>query len=183
MFHAPWLRHRSRNVNDSGKRINLCRRSANLLHVVHAVLHAEDESAGRKQRTQHACGCRIVRGLHAKQNNFRGAHRAEFCGRFDSDAFLKLQCVEEKSVLLDRLDKGGTPYHHYWRACARQQSAEVSAYGACTNDGNFWPVFLGGHGVTTLISRSMSRSVLYKCGETRMFPSRRLTITFSFRNR
>src|SRR6266478_10245599 len=182
MFHAPGFGHGSRNVNDGGKRINPCR-SANLFHIVHAVLHAKDERAGSKQRSQRVRRRCVVRGLHAKQNNFRAANGAEFGGGFDSYTFLKPHCIEEESVLLDGFDKRRTSDHHHRRTRARQQSAEISPHGARTNNGNLWPVLLRGHGVTTLISRSMSRSVLYKYGETRMLPSRKLTTTFSFRRR
>src|SRR6266566_3533562 len=182
MFHAPGFGHGSRDVNDRRKRVNRGG-SANLLHVVHAVLHAKDERTGSKQRSQRVRRRCVVRGLHAKQNNFRAANGAEFGGGFDSHTFLKLQCIEEEFVLLDGFDKRRTPDHHHRRTRARQQSAKVSAHGARANDRNFWPVFLRGHGVTTLISRSMSRSVLYKYGDTRMLPSRKLTTTFSFRRR
>src|SRR4029077_17162963 len=120
---------------------------------------------------------RIVRGLHAKKNNLRPPHRAQFRGRFHSHTFLNLQRIQKKSVLLDSLHKRRPPDHHYRRARTRQQSSEVSAHSPRPNDGNLWPGFLLAHGVTTLMSRSMSRSVLYKCGETRMFPSRKLTTT------
>ncbi len=75
---------------------------------------------------------------------------------------MELQCVEEKSVLLYGFDKGRPPDHHHRRTRARQKSAEISAHGARTNDGNLWPALLLDHGVTTLMSRSMSRSVLNK---------------------
>ncbi len=38
------------------------------------------------------------------------------------------------------------------------------------------------HAVTTEIKRSMSRSVLYRCGETRMLPCRRLVMTPALRS-
>src|SRR5260370_16106353 len=182
MLHPPGFRHRSRNVYNRWQRIDR-RRGANLLHVVHAILHAEDQRAGSKQRSQ-LPRCRgVVRGFYAEENNFRTAHRAKFGGRFNSHTLLKLQRVEEKPVLLHSFNKRRTPDHHRRRPRARQQSAEVSAHGPRTNHRNLWPPSLFGHGVTTPMSRSMSRSVLYRWGETRMLPSRRLTTTFSLRRR
>ena len=54
---------------------------------------------------------------------------------------------------------------------------------ASAYDRDFWPVTgIGVHVVITEIRRSMSRSVLKRYGETRMLPSRRLTMTFSLRS-
>ena len=97
-----------------------------------------------------------------KRGQFPAAHRVEFSGYLDSHTFLKLQRVEEDSVLPYGLDKCRAPNHDDRSARARQHPAEVPANGARANDRNFRPVFLLAHGVTTLISRSISLSVLYK---------------------
>ena len=89
MLHASRFRHRSRDVHDRGERINRSRR-ANLLNIVHAILHAQNKSAGSKQWSQRTRGRCVVCRLHTEKNNLRAAHRAEFRGRFDSHAFLKL---------------------------------------------------------------------------------------------
>src|SRR6266852_6703737 len=179
MLHPARFRYGSGHIDDRRKRFDRSR-GANLLHVIHAVLKTEDQRVWREQRRNGACGGRVVRGLHAKENNFRSPNCAQVRGHFDVYTFLKVQGVEEKSVLLYGLDKRGPPDHHHRSAGARQQSAEVTAHGARSDDGNSWPGFRGCHAVITLIRRSMSRSVLYRCGETRMFPSRKLTTTFSF---
>src|SRR6267378_3808617 len=181
MLHPARFRNGSSHIDDRRKRFHRGG-GANLLHVVHAVLKTEDQRVWCEQRRNGASGRRVVRGLHAKENNFRPANRAPFRGCFDAHTLLKVQCVEEQPVLLHRLNKRRPPDHHDRSARAREQAAEVTAYGAGTYDGNSWPGFRGCHAVITLMSRSMSRSVLYRCGETRMFPSRKLTITFSSRS-
>src|SRR6267378_1370675 len=180
MLHPARFRNGSSHINDRRKRFDRgC--GPNLLHVVHAVLKTEDQRVWCEQRRNGACGRRVVRGLHAKENNLRAANRAQVRGRFDAHTLMKVQGIEEKSVLLYGLDKCGPANHHHRGARASEQAAEVTAYGARSDDGDFWPGFLGCHAVITLIRRSMSRSVLYRCGETRMLPSRKLTTTFSFR--
>src|SRR5258708_10800589 len=182
MLHASWCRHRSRNVNDRRERVDR-RRGANLFRTVHTVLHAEDQRAGSQQRSQRTRRRCVVCSLYAEENNLRTARCAEFGRRLNSHTLLKLQRVEEESVLLYGFDKGRASNHHHRRTRARQQSTEVATHGPRANDRNFWPALLPAHGVTTLMSRSMSRSLLYKCADTRMLPSRRLTTTFSFRRR
>src|SRR5690349_16449879 len=110
-------------------------------------------------------------------------HCGNFRGCFDADFLLELQRVEEERVFLDGVYKWRTPDHIDGRARAGEQTSKISADGARTDDGNPGPRPRFGHGVITLIRRSMSRSVLYKCGETRIFPSRKLTMTFSLRRR
>src|SRR5260370_272363 len=81
---------------------------------------------------------------------------------FGPTTLLDRHFVQYKSALHYGSDKGRTPDHHHRRARTRQKSAEISTHGAGTNYGNLRPAFLLGHGVTTLMSRSISRSVLYK---------------------
>src|SRR5438270_572852 len=182
VFDSARFGHRSGDVNDAGKRVNFGG-SANLFHVVYAILHTQDECALRKQWRDGARRRGIVGGLHAEQNELRVAHRANFRGSLDADFFLKLQGIEEQPVFLDRINKGRAADHGYRRTRSGQQTSKISADGAGTDDGNSGPRLRFAHGVITLMSRSMSRSVLYRCGETRMLPSRRLTITFSLRRR
>jgi len=75
-----------------------------------------------------------------------------------------LQCIEEESFFLTASTQTPHSRSSLPATRARQQSAEVSTHGARTNDGTFGQPGQLGHGVTTLMSRSMSRSVLYKCG-------------------
>src|SRR6266571_3672412 len=171
VLHPARFRHRGADVNDRRKSLNRSR-SPDLFHIVDTVLQAQDQGIRSKQWGQRA-GCRcVVRRLHRKKDNFRASNRVKVRGGFYAHALLKLQSIKEQSILFHRLDKGGAPDHHDRRTRTRQQPAEVSAHRAGANDGNFGP---------TLMSRSMSRSVLYRWGETRMFPSRKLTTTFSFR--
>ncbi len=75
MFHAAGLGHGSRDVNDRRESFDRCR-SANLRHVVHTVLHAEDQRAGSEQRSQRARRRCVVCCLHTKKDNFRASNRA-----------------------------------------------------------------------------------------------------------
>jgi hypothetical protein len=65
---------------------------------------------------------------------------------------------------------------------ARGHPAEIAADCARPNESNPLLSLLLGHAVITEINRSMSRSVLYRYGDTRMLPSRMATITFSLRS-
>src|SRR5258708_872739 len=178
VFYAARLRHGSTDINDGRQCLNPCG-GTNLLHVVNAVLKADNERPRSEQRGDGTRRCRVVGRLHAEKNDVRSTDGIQVCGRFDLHGFLKMDRIEKQSVLLHCFDERLPANHHYRSAGTRKHPAEVTADGACSNNGNFWPIVLRRHVVMTEMRRSSSRSVLYRWGETRMLPSRRLTITFS----
>ena len=155
----------------------------NLFRIVDAVLHAHDQRTVYEVRRDRAGGRRVIRGLDAKQHDFCAVHGGHLVGCFDADFLLQLKRIEKEPAFLDGLDEGRPPDQDDRRARAGQQTSEISADGARADNGNPGPRFGFAHGVITLTRRSMSRSVLYRCGETRMLPSRKLTMTFSLRRR
>jgi hypothetical protein len=110
-----------------------------LIHVVHAILHAQYESVPRKQWRNGASGHCIVRGFHAKEDDLRAAHGANFCGSFYAHFFLELKGIQEEAVLLNSFNEGRAPDHRNGSACAREQTAKVSADGPRADNRNPGP--------------------------------------------
>ncbi len=93
----------------------------------------------RKQWRDSTCGRGIVRGLHAEEHDFRAAHGVNFSRCFHTYFFLKLKRVEHEPVLLDGLDEWRASDHGDRRARAGEQPSEISADGACADDGDSGP--------------------------------------------
>src|SRR5207245_8903975 len=114
------------------------------------------------QRDEGALVVAVNLGLRAEKHEICATHSANFCRSHNAHFFLKVQRVQKQAILRNRLDERRTPDQHDWCAGPRQQSAKISPHGPRANDGDSGPRLRWGHGVTTLMSRSMSRSVLYR---------------------
>src|ERR1700720_3799056 len=182
MLHGAGLRDRGGYVDYGAERVD-ARSSADLLGVVDAVLHADDDGLPGQQRREIASGGGGVRRFHAEENDFRATGCFQFRGRLHADAFPEVQGVEEQAVLGHCFHERRAADHHDWRARASQHAPEIAADRASSDDGDFGPSVRRRHAVITEMRRSMSRSVLYRYGETRMLPSRKLTMMFSLRKR
>jgi len=153
---------------------------AELVGVVDSILHADDGRAGSEERGDGARGCGVVDRFHAEEDDFGAAHGFELIGGLGADAFLEVERVEQEAVGVDGGGERGAADEGDGGSGASEHAAEVAADRAGSYDRDLWPGRrVCSHVVITEIRRSMSRSVLKRCGETRIFPSRKLVMIFS----